>query len=75
MVDTAQAEGLPYQMEVLPGGTTDARAIQTTREGIPSGCLSVPCRYVHSPSETVSAADTTNAAKLLAAMLSRPLPR
>jgi len=75
MIDTAQAEALPYQLEVLPGGTTDARAIQTTREGVPSGCLSVPCRYVHSPSETVSAADAANAVKLLAAMLSRPLPR
>jgi endoglucanase len=75
MIDMAQAEAIPYQLEVLPGGTTDARAIQTTREGIPSGCLSIPCRYVHSPSETVSAADTANAAKLLAAMLSRPLPR
>ncbi len=75
MIDTAQAEGIPYQLEVLPGGTTDARAIQTAREGIPSGCLSVPCRYVHSPSETVSAADVANGARLLAAMLSRPLPR
>jgi len=75
MVDTASSEGLPYQLEVLPGGTTDARAIQTSREGIPSGCLSIPCRYVHSPSETVSAADVANAVKLLTAMLRRPLPR
>jgi endoglucanase len=75
MIDTAQAEGIPFQLEVLPGGTTDARAIQTTREGIPSGCLSIPCRYVHSPSETVSATDVAHAVKLLVAMLSRPLPR
>lgn len=75
MLDTAQADGLPYQLEVLPGGTTDARAIQTSREGIPSGCLSIPCRYVHSPSETVSAADVANSVKLLVAMLRRPLPR
>jgi len=74
MIDTATAEGLPYQLEVLSGGTTDARAIQTTREGIPSGCLSIPCRYVHSPSETVSLADVRNAVKLLVAMLSKPLP-
>jgi endoglucanase len=75
MIATAQAEGIPFQLEVLPGGTTDARAIQTSREGIPSGCLSIPCRYVHSPSETVSATDVANAVKLLVAMLSRPLLR
>lgn len=75
MIDTALSEGLPHQLEVLPGGTTDARAIQTSRDGIPSGCLSIPCRYVHSPSETVSAADVANAVTLLTAMLRRPLPR
>lgn len=74
MIDTALSEGLPHQLEVLPGGTTDARAIQTSRDGIPSGCLSIPCRYVHSPSETVSAADVANAVRLLTAMLRRPLP-
>ena len=74
MIDTALSEGLPHQLEVLPGGTTDARAIQTSRDGIPSGCLSIPCRYVHSPSETVSAADVANAERLLTAMLRRPLP-
>ena len=31
MMDTAQAEGIPYQLEVLPGGSTDARAMQTSR--------------------------------------------
>ena len=74
MIATAEAKGIPYQLEVLVGGTTDARAMQTTRAGIPSGCLSIPCRYVHSPSETVSAVDVENAVKLLLAMLSAPLP-
>ncbi|NLF17824.1 MAG: M42 family metallopeptidase [Lentisphaerae bacterium] len=75
MIDVAQAEGLPWQLEVLPGGTTDARAIQTSRDGVPAGCLSIPCRYVHSPSETVSPADLGHAVDLLVAMLRRPLPR
>ncbi len=73
MVATAEANGIPYQLEVLVGGTTDARAIQTSKEGVPSGCLSIPCRYVHSPSETVSYDDVLNAVKLLTAMLSNPL--
>lgn len=73
MIATAEAHGIPYQLEVLLGGTTDARAIQTTREGVPSGCLSIPTRYVHSPSEMVSYADVQNAVKLLVALLENPV--
>jgi endoglucanase len=54
-------------------GTTDARAIQTTRSGVPTGCLSIPCRYVHSPSEMVDYRDVVNAVKLLVALLSSPI--
>jgi len=75
MVATAEANGVPYQLEVLPGGTTDARAIQTTQAGIAAGCLSIPTRYVHSPSETVSYSDVLNGVKLLVAMLSNPIER
>ncbi len=75
MIDTAEKKGIPYQLEVLIGGTTDARAIQTTQAGVPAGCLSIPCRYVHSPSETVSYDDVLNAVKLLVAMLSEATPR
>jgi len=74
MIDTAEAKQIPYQLEVLVGGTTDARAMQTTRDGVASGCLSIPCRYVHSPSETVGLSDVENAVQLLLAMLSAPLP-
>lgn len=74
MIATAEANTIPYQLEVLVGGTTDARAMQTTRDGIASGCLSIPCRYVHSPSETVSLSDVQNAVKLLVAMLSSACP-
>lgn len=69
MVDTAGAKKIPHQLEVLVGGSTDAAAIQKTRAGIPSGCISVPCRYVHSPSETVSYDDVLNSVKLLLGML------
>lgn len=73
MVRTAEANGIPYQLEVLPGGTTDARAIQTTQAGIPAGCLSIVTRYIHSPSETVSYSDVLNSVKLLVALLSSPI--
>ena len=60
-------------MEVLERGTTDARAIQLTRAGVPAGCISVPCRYVHAPSEMVDYRDVQNAVKLLLALLSHPV--
>jgi endoglucanase len=73
MIETAEKKGIPYQLEVLVGGTTDARAIQTSQAGVPAGCLSIPCRYVHSPSETVSYDDVLNGVKLMVAMLSGPI--
>jgi endoglucanase len=65
LVNAAQKANVPYQMEVLLGGTTDASAMQLVRAGVPSGCLSIPCRYVHSPSEMVDAEDVENAIKVL----------
>ena len=73
MVRTAEKAGLPYQLEILEGGTTDARAIQLTRAGVPAGCLSIPCRYIHSPSEMVDYNDVQNAVRLLVALLSQPV--
>jgi putative aminopeptidase FrvX len=75
MVEVSEANDIPYQLEVLVGGTTDARAIQTTQAGVPTGCLSIPTRYIHSPSETVSYADVLGAVKLFVAMLSNPIRR
>ncbi|MCZ7552068.1 MAG: aminopeptidase [Anaerolineae bacterium UTCFX2] len=72
-VDVAQHAGLPYQLEILERGSTDARAIQLARSGVPVSGISIPARYVHSPSEMVDAADLQNALLLLLAMLSQPL--
>lgn len=73
MVDTAEKAGLPYQLEVLEGGSTDARAMQITRAGVLAGCVSIPCRYVHSPSEMVDYNDVQNAVKLLVELLRNPI--
>jgi len=73
MVDTAEVEKLPYQLEILDGGTTDAKSIQLTRAGVPAGCISIPCRYVHSPSEMVDYDDVQNAVRLLSALISMPV--
>jgi endoglucanase len=73
MVKGAEKQGLPYQLEILEGGSTDARAMQLARAGVPAGCLSIPCRYVHSPSEMVDFEDVQNAVRLLAELLSQPV--
>jgi len=73
MCSAAEKNHIPYQREVLEGGTTDARAIQLVRSGVPAGCLSIPCRYVHTPSEMVDYDDVQNAVKLLVALLSGPV--
>jgi endoglucanase len=73
MVRGAEKLNMPYQLEVLEGGTTDARAMQLTRAGIPAGCLSIPCRYVHSPSEMVDFNDVQNAVRLLTELVSHPV--
>jgi len=73
MVKTAKGAGIPYQMEVLEAGGTDGRAIQLTRGGVPAGCISIACRYIHSPSEMVDTDDVENAVKLLVQLLSAPI--
>lgn len=74
MVSTAEKIGVEYQMEVLEHGGTDAHAIQLTRAGVPAGCLSVPCRYIHSPSEMVDLRDVHRAVELLLALLCATVP-
>ncbi len=73
MSATAEAAKIPYQLEILEGGSTDARAIQLTRAGVPVGCVSIPCRYIHSPSEMVDFDDVQNAVALLVKLLSKPI--
>lgn len=72
MVDTAAKNKIPYQIEILTFGTTDARAMQLAHEGSAAGALSIPCRHIHTPSEMVHYNDVQNAVKLLLAMLSGP---
>lgn len=69
MVNRAKEAGIPYQMEILEAGGTDAGAIHLTRKGIPSGVLSIPTRYVHSDCEMIDANDLENGVKLLIKIL------
>ncbi|MGI6105713.1 MAG: M42 family metallopeptidase [Raoultibacter sp.] len=66
LVAAAQAEGISYQIEAEPGVTgTDARAIQVTRGGKASGLISVPLRYMHTPTEVLMLSDLDQTVKLL----------
>ncbi len=73
MVDRAQADGIPYQRELLTGGTTDAAAIQLAGAGVPSGCISIPCRFIHTVSETVDLDDVQACINLLTGLVSNPI--
>jgi len=73
MRQRAEEAGIKYQLEVLTGGTTDARPMQIANAGSAAGCISIPCRYVHSQSETVDANDVENSVKLLVELLSKPI--
>ena len=63
--ESAEKIGIPYQLEILESGGSDPGSIHITAGGIPSGAISIPCRYVHSPGETASLKDIENAARLL----------
>jgi tetrahedral aminopeptidase len=59
--------GVPYQVRGVPKATgTDANVIQISREGVATGLIGIPNRYMHSPVEVVHLDDLTNAARLLA---------
>lgn len=69
MKQRATEANIPYQLEVLPAGSTDARSMQIANAGCAAGCISIPCRYVHTQSETVDANDVEECIKLLVAIL------
>jgi endoglucanase len=73
LVNTAQAFDIPYQLEVLELGSTDAAAIQISREGVAAGAISIPSRYIHTPVQMVDYDDVQNTVRLLVNLLSGPV--
>jgi tetrahedral aminopeptidase len=65
----AEAQSIPYQMEILSAGGTDAGAIQRSRGGVPSFTLSTPTRYVHTVNEMAAVTDIEASINLLACWL------
>lgn len=69
LVDTAKKNNIPYQLETGLPGTTDAARISLTRQGVPSGTISIPTRYIHSPVGMMDLTDINNSIKLTVATI------
>ncbi|MGC8778951.1 MAG: M20/M25/M40 family metallo-hydrolase, partial [Candidatus Caldatribacteriaceae bacterium] len=70
LVEIAQTNQIPYQVQAESRATgTDANAIQITREGVVTGLLGIPNRYMHTPAEVIDLADLENAIRLLVLFL------
>jgi len=68
LLAAAQAAHIPYQIEADPRPTgTDARAVQIARGGVATGLVSIPLRYMHTPSEMVDLSDVEHTVRLLVA--------
>lgn len=66
--EVAKENNIKYQMEVLLFGGTNAGGYQVTKSGIPSGTISIPTRYIHTPHEMVSISDVEETVKLILAL-------
>jgi len=68
-IDSAEENKIPYQLETGLMGATDAARIALTKEGVLSGVISVPTRYIHSPASLLSLGDVENAVNLAVAAI------
>jgi putative aminopeptidase FrvX len=72
ILDVAKAEAIPVQLSAQYGNwTTDAAKIHLAGAGVPSGFVSIPRRYSHSPNELLNLNDAAQAARLLVALAQR----
>jgi putative aminopeptidase FrvX len=75
LYEAGEESQIDFTVESLGRGTgTDADVFHISRSGIPTGLVSVPCRYMHSPVEMVSIPDVDAAARLIAAFAKRLKP-
>lgn len=71
LAETAKGNEIPYRVTAYAGATgTDAWAIQVVREGIPTGLIDIPLRYMHTSVETLSLSDLERIGRLLAVFCS-----
>ena len=69
----AHKHHIPVQGDIMRAGGTDAGSIHLSRDGVPSGGISIPCRHVHTPTEIASLKDLEACVRLVAAFAQMPL--
>jgi putative aminopeptidase FrvX len=72
LIKNAERENIPYQFKKPRYGGTDAGKIQFSRSGVPSTVVSVPCRYIHSPTSLLKLEDIYNTVQLIEAFIRNP---
>ncbi len=71
LMDAAKENKIAFQLETGLPGSTDAARMSLTRQGVPSGTVSIAVRYIHSPTGMLSLKDSENSAKLTAAAIQK----
>ena len=72
LLDVAEAQSIPFTIQASARYTgTDADAVHVSRGGVPTGCIGLPLRYMHSPVEMVQLEDVERSAELIAAFAQR----
>lgn len=71
--ELAKESKIPCQRDVMTSGGTDAGSIHISRAGVLTGGISIPCRYIHTPVETVDLSDVSASAKLMIAFAQKSL--
>jgi endoglucanase len=71
LIEAAEEEKIPYQLETGLPGSTDAARISLAREGVPCGVISIPTRYIHAPTSLLDLDDVEYAVKLTVAAVKR----
>lgn len=74
LADLSRQQAIPHQRDVLLRGGTDAGAMHKSRSGVPSGGISIPCRYIHTGVESVHTGDVEACTRLVCAVAASPLP-
>ena len=72
LIKNAEHEKIPYQIKKPRYGGTDAGKIQVSRGGVPSSVVSVPCRYIHSPTSLLKLEDVYQTIRLIEAFIRNP---
>ncbi|MDR0977572.1 MAG: M42 family metallopeptidase [Endomicrobium sp.] len=73
MIEAAEKNNIQHQIDIVDAGMTDGAIIYTNREGILTGILSIPTRYIHAPTSVFNIKDIESAIKLASAVIEKAI--